>query len=83
LAALGAKDEAFSILEGYYFRRGPWAAISPDQDRGEGGLWTPPLFEPPMRPLWQDRRFTNLTRRLGLKAYWDRTNSRPDFLGLI
>ena len=36
-----------------------------------------------MRPLWQDRRFTNLTRRLGLNAYWDRTNSRPDFLGLI
>ena len=83
LAALGAKEDAFSILEGYFFRRGPWSGISPDQDRGEGGFWTPPLFEPPMRPLWQDRRFTNLTRRLGLNAYWDRTNSRPDFLGLI
>jgi tetratricopeptide (TPR) repeat protein len=76
-AALGDKDTAFALLDGYYFAEGEWAKVAPaagDMDRS-----TFALFEPPMRSLWTDSRFTTLTRRIGLDRYWQAAGKTPDF----
>jgi hypothetical protein len=76
-SALGALDDMFAILEGYYFAAGKWAAAAPlggDQDR-----ITSPLFLPPMKAAWTDRRFASLLRRTGLEDYWRKSGSQPDF----
>jgi tetratricopeptide (TPR) repeat protein len=76
-AALRAPDDVFAILDGYYFRTGPWRAVAPaagDEDRQ-----TSPLFQPPMRPLWTDPRFGQLLTRIGLEDYWRRSRTQPDF----
>jgi tetratricopeptide (TPR) repeat protein len=76
-AALGDKESAFALLEGYYFGQGPWAKVAPaagDMDRS-----TFALFEPPMSSLWPDPRFASLTRRVGLDRYWRETGKSPDF----
>lgn len=77
-AALGDADSAFALLDGYYFAEGEWAKVAPpagDMDRS-----TFALFEPPMRNLWTDSRFTALTRRIGLDRFWQAAGKRPDFL---
>lgn len=77
-AAMGDATSSFALLDGYYFGRGEWAALAPpagDQDRQ-----TSPLFQPPMRRLWTDRRFADLVRRIGLSSYWQVSGSRPDYL---
>lgn len=76
-SALGLPDPAFAILSGYYFKEGQWAAIAPiggDQDRR-----TSALFQPPMRTLWRDARFADLSRRIGLEDYWRMSRKVPDF----
>ena len=76
-AALGDKDEAFALLDGYYFNEGRWTRLAPpggDQDR-----ITHPLFQPPMRELWGDPRFDRLLDRIGLKGYWRQSGTVPDF----
>ena len=76
-AALGDKDTAFALLNGYYFAEGEWASVAPaagDMDRS-----TFALFEPPMKSLWADPRFDLLTRRIGLARHWQATGKRPDF----
>lgn len=76
-AALGDKDSAFAVLNGYYFAEGEWAKVAPaagDMDRS-----TFALFEPPMSSLWPDPRFAILTRRIGLDRYWQTTRKMPDF----
>ena len=78
-AALGNPDEAFAVLDGYYFEKGRWAHVAPpggDQDR-----ITYPLFQPPMRALWRDPRFDRLLDRIGLNGYWRQSGSVPDFRG--
>jgi hypothetical protein len=75
--ALGALDDTFEILEGYYFSSGKWANAAPaagDQDR-----ITSPLFLPPMRAAWTDARFGQLMQRIGLEEYWRQTGTAPDF----
>jgi tetratricopeptide (TPR) repeat protein len=77
-AALGALDECFSLLDGYYFARGPFAEVAPaggDEDR-----LTWPLFTPPMASAWEDDRFGALTAAVGLDDYWVQSGSRPDYL---
>ena len=77
-AAMDDAATSFDLLDGYYFGEGRWAGLAPpagDQDRQ-----TSPLFQPPMRGLWNDRRFAELVRRIGLANYWQRSGSRPDFL---
>lgn len=77
-AAMGDAATTFSLLNGYFFGEGEWAALAPpagDQDRQ-----TSPLFQPPMRGLWNDRRFAALVRRIGLTDYWRKSGSRPDYL---
>lgn len=77
-AAMGDAATSFDLLDGYYFSDGEWAALSPpggDQDRQ-----TSPLFQPPMRGLWKDERFTALVRRIGLADYWRTSGSDPDYM---
>jgi tetratricopeptide (TPR) repeat protein len=77
-AAMGDASACFQLLEGYYFGRGEWRALAPaagDQDRQ-----TSPLFQPPMRGIWSDKRFADLVRRIGLSSYWQVSGSRPDHL---
>lgn len=76
-ASLGAGDEAFALLDGYYFADGKWARLAPaggDQDRV-----TSPLFQPSARALWADPRFAQLTARIGLDGYWRQSGTAPDF----
>jgi hypothetical protein len=76
-SALGALDEMFGILGGYYFNAGKWAAVAPlggDQDR-----ITSPLFLPPMKAAWTDSRFAPLLQRIGLEDYWRKSGTQPDF----
>ena len=76
-AAMGNATASFELLHGYYFERGKWAALAPpagDQDRQ-----TSPLFQPPMRSLWTDKRFADLVRSIGLTNYWQASGTRPDY----
>jgi tetratricopeptide (TPR) repeat protein len=79
VAALGDKPTVIALLTGYYFGEGEWAMLAPqggDQDRQ-----TTPLFQPPMRGLWQEPAFNGLLQRIGLNDYWRRTGKQPDFRG--
>lgn len=76
-AALGDLEAALEICEGYYFGQGRWARVAPeggDQDRA-----TIPLFQPPMRGVWREKRFDALLERMGLNAYWRQSKSVPEF----
>jgi hypothetical protein len=83
--ALGRFDEAFAILDAYYFGRGfrvPDIRFTPEQ----GSYTTPPerktefLFNRALHDLRKDQRFDRLTAELGLKDYWAKSGSRPDYL---
>ena len=76
-AALGDADASFSLLEGYYFARGPFAKLAPaagDEDR-----MTSNLFDPPMSALWREPRFARLVGEIGLEAHWRRSGISPDY----
>ena len=76
-AAMGDAATSLTLLDGYYFGEGAWAALAPragDQDRQ-----TSPLFQPPMRSLWNTPAFNRLLNRIGLDDYWHESNSLPDF----
>lgn len=76
-AAMGDAATSFDLLDGYYFGNGEWATLAPpagDQDRQ-----TSPLFQPPMRDLWQDIRFDRLVDRIGLTSYWGQSGTMPDY----
>jgi tetratricopeptide (TPR) repeat protein len=76
-AAMGDPPTAFELLDGYYFGRGTWGSLAPaagDQDRQ-----TSPLFQPPMRGLWQMPQFNDLLRQIGLTSYWASSQTVPDF----
>jgi hypothetical protein len=75
--ALGARQTAYAILNGYYFNEGEWRSVAPiggDEDR-----ITNPLFHPVMRSLWREPAFDRLLQRIGLNAYWRRSGSMPDY----
>jgi tetratricopeptide (TPR) repeat protein len=78
-AAMGDALASFEILNGYYFAEGKWAALVPPA--GDIDRQTSPLFQPPMRDLWKDERFTALVQRIGLSDYWRKSGTRPDYLG--
>lgn len=75
--ALGAIDEAFAILDGYYFARGQWGGVAPQG--GDDDRITGPIFQPMMRTLWGEPRFNSLLEQIGLNAYWRASHSTPDF----
>jgi hypothetical protein len=75
--ALGALDDSFEILEGYYFNAGKWAYVAPAA--GDADRITQPLFVPAMKNAWGDPRFDSLLQRIGLNEYWRRSGTVPDF----
>jgi tetratricopeptide (TPR) repeat protein len=76
-AAMDDAGTSFELLDGYYFGQGKWAALAPPA--GDQSRQTSPLFQPPMRNLWRDRRFDALLERIGLKIYWRQSRTVPDF----
>lgn len=75
--ATGDKATALAILDGYYFGEGEWGFTRPPA--GDEDLQTGPLFQPPMKPLWADARFSRLLSRIGLEQYWRQSGSLPDY----
>jgi tetratricopeptide (TPR) repeat protein len=75
--ALGALDDVFDILRGYYFGSGKWSQVAPQS--GDADRITSPLFLPPMKNAWSDARFGELLSRIGLEDYWSKTGAQPDF----
>ena len=76
-AAMGDAATSFDLLGGYYFGEGEWAALVPAA--GDTDRQTSSLFQPPMRGLWKDPRFSALVQRIGLADYWQKSGSRPDY----
>ena len=76
-SALGALDETFEIVDGYYFDAGKWAKVAPAA--GDADRITQPLFLPPMKAAWTDPRFAQLLQRIGLEDYWRKSGTQPDF----
>jgi tetratricopeptide (TPR) repeat protein len=76
-SALGALDDTFRILDGYYFNAGQWAAVAPAA--GDPDRITNALFLPPMKTAWTDPRFGPLLQRIGLEEYWRQSGTVPDF----
>lgn len=79
MSALGAVDEAYELLDAYFFRRGRFAANAPpmsDLSRRDTDF----LFFPGSRHLRRDPRFHKLIHALGLNAYWDSIGVAPPHL---
>ena len=72
-AILGDLSTAFSLLDGHYLGRGPWASKRDDRPP------THPLFNLATAPLRHDGRFARLLRDIGLEAFWRQTSTQPDF----
>jgi tetratricopeptide (TPR) repeat protein len=77
-AAMGDAATSFDLFNGYYFGEGGWAMLVPPA--GDIDRQTSPLFQPPMRGLWKDERFSRLIQRIGLSEYWQKSGSLPDYL---
>lgn len=77
---VGDLDAAFNILKALYFNEGfsmPDAYFSSEQGMYAGtDRHTYNLFSWPNRALRRDPRFADLTRRVGLDAYWKASGSR-------
>jgi tetratricopeptide (TPR) repeat protein len=74
IGLLGHFDTSFSMLEGYFFGRGPWGSVH--QER----LYTGFLFGRMAAPLRSDSRFESLVREIGLTDYWRASHTRPDYV---
>ena len=82
---VGRFDEAFAVLDGYYFDRG--FSIGGQRWSKEQGYYSARgdrhtyfLFHRQLDRLRRDPRFARLTREAGLDDYWRKTGSRPDYL---
>lgn len=83
-AALGRVDDAYALLDAFYFSRGFTVPdVPPEPGRmAEATLderFTGFLFLPVMRPVRADARFGRLTEALGLERYWRESGAKPDF----
>ncbi len=79
VAALGAADVAFTMLEGYFFARGPWSASARRPDGTWQNRYTSMLFKPPMAALRRDSRFPSLLRQIGLADYLEATGTSANY----
>jgi hypothetical protein len=82
LCALGLKDDAFELTDGYLLWRGK--AISTGQASGReindySRRMTQWLFTPPCAVMRADPRFQKLCDAFGLTAYWRARGIRPDY----
>ncbi|WP_375426993.1 winged helix-turn-helix domain-containing protein [uncultured Sphingomonas sp.] len=83
-SALGRLDEAFAVVEAFFFGRG---FVVPDiRFVGGQGTYTRVedrrtniLFMPPAATMRRDPRFRRLTDELGLERYWRESGIRPDY----
>lgn len=73
LVALALPDEAFAMLEGFYFGASDRPPPVPLARRK-----TAMLFSDQCAPLRADPRWADLVSRLGITAYWRETGTRPD-----
>jgi DNA-binding winged helix-turn-helix (wHTH) protein/tetratricopeptide (TPR) repeat protein len=84
LSALGEVDAAFEIANDLLVLEAPPASGSEQEAyerRGTSIAWrfTPWLFTPPAAALRADARFAGLADGIGLAAYWQARNVRPDY----
>lgn len=84
MAASNRIDDAFAIIDGYYFNRG--FTLGGQRYSKEQGMYAGPqdrhtyiLFTQRLRNVRQDPRFAALVAELGLEDYWRATNSIPDY----
>jgi hypothetical protein len=82
LCALGEKDAAFEVTEGFLLWRGN--VVSTGQEDGKAmddysRRMTQWLFTPPVAIMRADPRFLKLCEEFGLTAYWRARNVRPDY----
>lgn len=70
---LGYVDASFSMLEGFYFGRGPWAAGRSKRP------FTSILFIGSTAAMRNDPRFSGLLRETGLENYWRMSGTVPDY----
>ena len=86
LAVLGRPEEAFAVLDAYFFDRGwhvPDVRFTAQQGSHtrRADRRTVTLFLPSTARLRGDPRFGRLLEQLGLERYWRESGSRPDFRG--
>jgi hypothetical protein len=83
LALLGNLDTAFEIANGLLLARGP--IVRQDQagsDATRDASWrisTQWMFTPAAKPMFNDPRFLELCKGIGLTDYWRRRNVKPDY----
>jgi len=68
LSLLGRQDLAFACMDRYFLDRGSFGSPSPIGPFTR--RYTDFLFWIPMANVRSDRRFVDLTKRIGLDAYW-------------
>ena len=83
--AVGLLDDAFAILEAYFFDRGfRIAGQRWSEEQGvyavRGDRFSYMLFGHNMQSVRQDSRFAKLTHETGLDDYWRKSSTRPDYL---
>lgn len=84
-AAVGRIDDAFKLIQAYYFNRG--FTIGEQRYSEEQGIYltrkmrsTYFLWVPQLASVRADPRFAGIVNQLGLDDYWRRSGTRPDYL---
>lgn len=82
LGALGLKDDAFEVAEGFLLGRGNLVgAIHTNSTvTNFNRRNTPWLFSPPLAEMRADPRFLRLCEEFGLTAYWRARGVKPDYM---